>query len=96
MAITLGADGLIWKPSKTSPCWLAKPPKLEPISTVGCGDATLGGFAYAAQRNLNEEETVRMAAACGAANCLAQLAGQISESDVKKFLPQIEVRRIEP
>jgi 1-phosphofructokinase family hexose kinase len=96
VAITLGADGLIWKPSKKSAPWLAKPPKLKPISTVGCGDATLGGFAYAAQTHMNEEETVRLAAACGAANCLAQLAGQISESDVKQFLPQIEVRRFEP
>jgi 1-phosphofructokinase family hexose kinase len=94
VAITLGADGLIWKPARTSACWLAKPPKLKPISTVGCGDATLGGFAFAAQSGFNEEDTVRLAAACGAANCLAQLAGQISEADVKKFMPQIEVRRI--
>ncbi len=96
VALTLGADGLIWKPTKSSPCWLAKPPKLKPISTVGCGDATLGGFAFAAQTNLDEETTVRLAAACGAANCVAELAGQISESDVRKFLPQIEVRRMEP
>jgi 1-phosphofructokinase family hexose kinase len=95
VAITLGADGLAWKPARNSPCWLAKPPKLKPISTVGCGDATLGGFAYAAQTGLGEEDTVRLAAACGAANCVAQLAGQISETDVKRFLPQIEVRRID-
>ena len=95
VAITLGADGLVWKPANGSPCWLAKPPNLKPISTVGCGDATLGGFAYAMQTGLREEETVRLAAACGTANCVAQLAGQINEADVKKFLPQIEVRRID-
>lgn len=95
VAITLGADGLVWKPANGSPCWLAKPPNLKPISTVGCGDATLGGFAYAMQTGLREEETVRLAAACGTANCVARLAGQINEADVKKFLPQIEVRRID-
>ena len=95
VAIPLGADGLVWKPANGSPCWLAKPPNLKPISTVGCGDATLGGFAYAMQTGLREEETVRLAAACGTANCVARLAGQINEADVKKFLPQIEVRRID-
>ena len=94
VAITLGADGLVWKPAKDSPCWLAKPPKLKPISTVGCGDTTLGGFTYAMQTGLGQEETVRLAAACGAANCVAQLAGQITEEDVKMFLPRIEVCRV--
>jgi 1-phosphofructokinase family hexose kinase len=95
VAITVGADGLVWKATKSGPCWFAKPPKLKPISTVGCGDATLGGFAYAAQMGMSEEATVRLAAACGAANCVADLAGQISEVNVKRFLPQIEVRRID-
>ncbi len=93
-AITLGAEGLIWRSAKGGECWLAKPPKLKPISTVGCGDATLGGFVYAAQTALLGEETVRLAAACGAANCLALLAGQIKAADVKKLLPEIEVRRL--
>jgi len=94
VAITLGADGLVWKPARDSPCWLAKPPELKPISTVGCGDTTLGGFIYAIQTGLGEEETVRLAAACGAANCVAQLAGQITEENVKMFLPRIEVCRV--
>ncbi|MGC2721312.1 MAG: 1-phosphofructokinase family hexose kinase, partial [Candidatus Acidiferrales bacterium] len=93
-AITLGAEGLIWKTARNGECWLAKPPKLKPISTVGCGDAALGGFAYAAQTGLTSEESIRLAAACGAANCLAQLAGQITEDDVKKLSPQIEVTRL--
>jgi len=92
-AITLGAEGLMWKTAKGE-CWLAKPPKLRPISTVGCGDATLGGFVYAVQTGLSGEDAIRVAAACGAANCLAQLAGQITEADVKMLLPQIEVRRL--
>jgi len=34
------------------------------------GDATLAGFAYAFAEGMNAEQTLRRAAACGAANCL--------------------------
>jgi 1-phosphofructokinase family hexose kinase len=94
-AITLGSAGLVWKENRGGACWAAKPPRLKPISTVGCGDATMGGFAYAAQTGLRGADAVRLAAACGAANCLAKLSGQVNEADVKALLPQIDVQQID-
>ena len=75
-AITLGAEGLVWVESKDGPAWFAQPPRLKAISTVGCGDTTLAGFAYAAMRGLTGEEALRFATACGAANCLAEFEGR--------------------
>ena len=85
-AITMGAEGLVWVESKDGPAWFAQPPRLKAISTVGCGDTTLAGFAYTATNGLSGEEALRFAAACGSANCLAELEGRISLSDVQSLL----------
>lgn len=94
-AISFGAKGLIWAESKNGPVWIARPPALKSISTVGCGDATMAGFAIAAARGRAGEGAVRLATACGVANCLAKFPGRVSASVVKSLIPQIEVRRIE-
>ncbi len=94
VAITLGAEGLVWLESKAGPAWFAQPPKLKTISTVGCGDTTLAGFAYGALRGLSGEEALRFATACGAANCLAELEGRISASDVQDLLPKVTIKSL--
>jgi tagatose 6-phosphate kinase len=70
------------------------PPAMNAISTVGCGDTTLAGLALAALRGASGEEAIRLAAACGAANCLAFAPGRIERSKVLELLPQIEVREL--
>jgi 1-phosphofructokinase family hexose kinase len=90
-AVTLGSDGLVWMESAQGPAWIAHPPRLEAVSTVGCGDVTLAGFAYAAQQGWGGEEAVRFATACGAANCLAQWEGRISFKNVESLIPEIAV-----
>ena len=90
-AVTLGAEGLVWIENAGGPARMARPPRLQAKSTVGCGDATLAGFACAAGKGLRGEAALRLAAACGAANCLAEFTGRISAKDVESLLPQIEV-----
>jgi 1-phosphofructokinase family hexose kinase len=93
-AITMGDEGLIWVESKNGPAWKAVPPRLKVISTVGCGDATLAGFARAASQGIKGEEAIRLAAACGAANCSADAPGRIELPTVRALLPQIEVQQL--
>lgn len=93
-AISLGTEGLLWVEGKNGPAWLARPPHLKAISTVGCGDATLAGFAFAATHDLRGEAAIRVAAACGAANCLAESPGRISRTAVQSLVPRIEIRRL--
>jgi 1-phosphofructokinase family hexose kinase len=93
-AITLGAEGLIWVENKSGPVWKAQPPRLNVISTVGCGDATLAGFAHAAVEGIAGEKAIRLAAACGAANCSAFAPGRIELATVHALLPQIEVKQL--
>ncbi len=93
-AITLGRDGLIWLERKNGLAWKAAPPRMKAISAVGSGDATLGGFAYAAIQGMAGEEALRLAAACGAANCVASAPGRIELATVRALLPQIEIQQI--
>jgi 1-phosphofructokinase family hexose kinase len=94
-AITLGREGLIWLEHKNGPAWKAAPPRMNVISAVGSGDATLGGFAYAAAQGIAGEEALRLAAACGAANCVAPAPGRIELATVHALLPQIEIQQID-
>ena len=93
-AITLGAQGMVWLEARGAPALIARPPRLRVISTVGCGDVTMAGFAFAAQRGLTGEDALRFAAACGAANVLAKLEGRISAQDVESLIPRIEIERV--
>ena len=93
-AVSLGAEGLIWLEQKNGPVWLARPPHLNPVSTVGCGDATVGGFAIAAVRGLRGEAALTLATACGAANCLAESPGRISSKVVEQMKRRVKVHRI--
>ncbi|HET6929480.1 MAG TPA: 1-phosphofructokinase family hexose kinase [Candidatus Acidoferrum sp.] len=92
-AITLGSAGLIWR-SATGDTLLANAPKLSARSCVGSGDSTLAGFAFAAQQRLPPREVVRLAAACGAANCLAPGPGCASAEDIANLKGQIRVETL--
>lgn len=93
-AITLGAQGVLWASADGGRAWLAKPPHLKAISTVGSGDATLAGFACATLNGWHGEDALRFATACGAANCLAEFEGRISLSDVHSLMAKIEIETI--
>ena len=93
-AISLGANGLIWRSSSSSETFVAVPPKLETKSAVGSGDATIAGFAFAAACNLEPADTLRLAVACGAANVLADLPGRVRLHDVERLRDQVQVQAL--
>jgi 1-phosphofructokinase family hexose kinase len=92
-AISLGPHGLVWQPAKSRCVLHALPVKVAARSGVGSGDATVAGFVHAAQEGLGSEDSLNLAAACGAANCLADLPGQLHAPDVHRLrkLVKIEV-----
>ncbi len=93
VALTLGASGVLWTNGKDAPL-LAVPPQVEVISTVGCGDATLAGFAVGYERGLSAVATLRLATACGAVNCRAAQPGRIDAAEVARLLPQVVIRGV--
>jgi 1-phosphofructokinase family hexose kinase len=93
VVISLGHEGLLWHKVGQG-AFHAQSESVEHRSTVGCGDATVAAFAYASAMNFDVEKTLRLAAACGAANCLAELPGQLHLSDVRKFEPGVRIERM--
>lgn len=91
VAISLGSQGLLWRPGPGQPAYRAPAIPVEVRSAVGSGDATLAGFALAAARGFSAEETMRLAVACGTANCLADAPGAIRAEDVERFRKSAQV-----
>src|SRR6185369_8322691 len=94
VAISLGADGMIWQRTASGDAFVAEPLPLTDCSPVGCGDAALAGFAVAHERGLTDEETLRLATACGSANCIAEAPGRVNAGDVSRLAREIRVQRI--
>ncbi|HUT36515.1 MAG TPA: 1-phosphofructokinase family hexose kinase [Planctomycetota bacterium] len=63
-------------------------------STVGCGDAFLAGYLAGLWRGMGFDESVRLAAACGAAQALAEAPGQLSAGHVEALAPSVAIRAI--
>jgi len=93
VAISLGAEGMVWQRSILSDALMSQSSPLAHCSPVGCGDAALAGFAVAYERGLSDEETVRLATACGSANCIADAPGRVDVRDVQRLAQEITVRR---
>jgi 1-phosphofructokinase family hexose kinase len=92
VAVSLGADGIVWQDTGNSATLIAQPPRVAARSTVGCGDAALAGFAVAHSRELSNEDSLCLAVACGTANCLAQSPGLVDPREVERILQEVSVQ----
>ncbi len=93
-AIGLGENGLVWRPAQSETIYCAHPVKVPVRSTVGCGDATIAAFAFAADAGLPPEESLRLAAACGAANCLAEAPGCVKAANIQRLRAEIRIETV--
>jgi tagatose 6-phosphate kinase len=93
-ALSLGAEGLLFCPAAGAPIVFAPALPLPVRSTVGCGDSALAGFARAFALKSSTEDAVRLAAACAAANCLADSPGAATLADIQRFQRQILVQTL--
>jgi 1-phosphofructokinase family hexose kinase len=90
-AISLGAEGIVWRSEREERTLIARVPKQVSRSCVGSGDATVAGFAYAAAHSLSPVGALRLAAACGVANCLADAPGRARAADIARMKDEIRV-----
>jgi len=94
-AISLGSEGLVWGSRAGRQTLVARIPKQSSASCVGSGDATLAGFAFAAEKGWSPEESVRLAAACGVANCIAEGPGRAAAADIARLQRQIHIETLQ-
>ena len=68
---------------------------LEPVSSVGSGDAFLAGFVAARYGDRPAEECLRFAVACGAESTQHFGAGVVEQREVERLLPDVRVEIVE-
>jgi 1-phosphofructokinase family hexose kinase len=66
----------------------------EATASVGSGDAVVAAYVVGAFEQRSPEDTLRLAAACGAANLLTHLPGRFIKSDVDRLAPLVSVERL--
>jgi 1-phosphofructokinase family hexose kinase len=81
--VSLGAAGLVGTDGARA-C-LVTPPRVEARSAVASGDAAVAGLALALQRGDPRPAQLTLAAACGAANCLAESPSQLDPARVEEL-----------
>jgi 1-phosphofructokinase family hexose kinase len=68
---------------------------LEPVATVGSGDAFLAGYLAARHQGAPTRECLAYGVACGAESTQHFGAGTIDPGEVERLLPQVEVRELD-
>jgi sugar/nucleoside kinase (ribokinase family) len=68
---------------------------LEPVSTVGSGDAFLAGFVASRYAGRDSESCLRFAVACGAESTQHFGAGRLEQREVERLVPEVRVEELE-
>jgi 1-phosphofructokinase family hexose kinase len=68
---------------------------LEPVSSVGSGDAFLAGFVAARYGGRDPDRCLRFAVACGAESTQHFGAGQLDQREVERLIPEVQVETLE-
>ncbi len=71
-------------------------PELEPVATVGSGDAFLAGFVAARYDGASSSECLRFGVACGAEATQHFGAGSIDPAEARALAERVEVIELEP
>ena len=76
--------------------WEVRAPSLEPVATVGSGDAFLAGFVACRFEQRPAADCLRFAVACGAESTQHFGAGTLDPAEVERLLDRIEIDEVEP
>ena len=92
VAISLGGEGalLICKEG----VYHGKPPKLDVVNTVGCGDSMVAAFAVALEENLTPQEALKKAVAVASANAMTAETGNFKQEDYEQIIEGVTVERV--
>jgi 1-phosphofructokinase family hexose kinase len=74
----------------------ATAPALDPVSTIGAGDAFLAGYLAARYKDQNAEDAIRQAVAVGAASVLEAGAGRFDLKDFNRLAADVQIDVLNP
>jgi len=92
VAVSLGKDGALLACKEG--VFAARPPKLETVNTVGCGDSMVGAFAVAMERGMTGKEALAYGVAVASANALSPNTGDFDRKVCEDILQQVTVEEL--
>lgn len=92
VAVSLGKDGalLVCKDG----IYHGKPPKIDVVNTVGCGDSMVAAFAVAMERGYSNMESLKYAVSISAANAMTFSTGNINLEDVDNIFEDVTIEKL--
>ena len=66
-----------------------KPPAVQTINSVGCGDSFIAGLLHASSHGADLPESIRFATACGAANATSWEIAEFENETVSSLIPMV-------
>ncbi|NOZ04135.1 MAG: hexose kinase [FCB group bacterium] len=90
--ITVGEKGAYF--SFENKFYHAECPVRAVYSSIGSGDCLLAGLAVAFIRKSSIREAIRLAVACGAANCMREELGMLYKHNVDELLDRVVINEI--
>ncbi|GIV16410.1 MAG: tagatose-6-phosphate kinase [Armatimonadota bacterium] len=74
-------------------CWVAVPPEVRTVSTIGSGDSMIAGVLSVLVHDDTVEEAIRWGTAAGAATAMTDGSDIGTAEQIHELLPQVEVKR---
>lgn len=86
----LGEEGALWV--NASGEWIAKPPSVEVVSTVGAGDSMVGGLIYGLLMRESSEHTLRLATAVAATAVSQSNVGITDRTQLAAMMARVDLQ----
>jgi tagatose 6-phosphate kinase len=87
--VTLGAEGALAHDGQKF--WRIHGPKVKAVNTIGSGDSLTAGLAAGLVRGQSLPEACRLGCACGAANAVTLISGEVYLEDVDAMMSQVQI-----
>lgn len=90
--VSLGEQGALLLHSGS--CYIATPPAVNAISTIGAGDSSLAGFIAAAKKGEAPADCLQNAVTYGTAACLTEGSLPPTAADIAAIYPQVQLKQL--
>ena len=74
--------------------WRCQPPAIRAINPIGAGDSTTAGVAYALRQGKSIPEATRFGLACGSADALTLVPGEVHHIDVARLHAEVRIEKV--
>jgi 6-phosphofructokinase 2 len=91
--VSMGARGILLVSEKEK--YLAVPPKVKVINTIGAGDSSIAGFVYGTANDKSLQESLIYAVAAGTASTLQPGPALCTKADFMKIVKQVKLYKDE-